>query len=164
MARFRLFLVALEFWPVLAAFVPVALAAAWLGLGRYLAAQNALLLRYKPTIDIIALTVGMASLIVGYFTLVAKIEELKRTSITYNEPRQARTKANGGVNLRRCAKPSDVDCPVVVAIPPNSKVDLFAEKRYYVETSGSRATWRKIRHDGHVGWVNEVLLWEIQPD
>ncbi len=153
----------IEFWAVLIAFVPAALAAAWFVFRRYLTAQNDVLLKYKPTIDTVSLAVAIGSLIVGYVNLKREIEKLRSEKSAVVPPATAtkryKTKHDGDVNLRPCAKPTN-ECAPIVVLPPGTNVEPLGDTRDYIDARGVRTTWLRVRASGHVGWVNQSVLGE----
>lgn len=163
MGRLAPILFIIEFWAAIVAFIPALLAVTWFGFRHYLVAQNEVLLKYKPTIDTVALFVAIGSLLIGYATLMREIESLKaeKAAKPGAEARAKRfqTKGNGNVNLRVCPKPS-LECPPITELAPATPVQLLGVSKPYIDDRGTRSVWQKVRAAGQTGWVNENTLWE----
>jgi hypothetical protein len=80
MGRLRLLLFAWEFWFAIAAFIPAIISVGWLVFKDYFIAQNEFLKEFKVTIDTAALLVAIASVVVGYLSLMSEINKLKKSS------------------------------------------------------------------------------------
>lgn len=72
------------------------------------------------------------------------------------------TDANLNLNLRICPKPNEIECPIIVEIPKNSKVLVLMEREKYYQKNGHISNWRKIEYEGSQGWVNEKYLHYLQ--
>lgn len=165
MAKLRLFYIIVEFWVVIVAFAPILLSLGWFTFKSYLITQNDFLAKYQPTINAISVMVAVASVIIGYLTLMNEIHKLKEQNKPESAPSQNNIKMQTipttSVNMRECPIPSDSQCQVITVLLPKTIIEVLAEKKPYVDSkTGKKSIWQKVHYKSHDGWINDSLLVE----